>query len=122
MRSSGQQNNSSVRSGIIHADDFGKLEQITLGICADIQVGIVMSASIMANMPATDFAVERVRALLDSTSFGVHSTLCEIRPRARSLVDGAGNFCSKKQLCQRLPAGYRSSSFADSRRVNYWSA
>jgi hypothetical protein len=62
MSNSGQQNNSSVRSFSIHADDFGNMQQITLG------------------------------------------------------------FCSKKQLFQRLPAGYRSPSSADSRHVNYWSA
>jgi predicted glycoside hydrolase/deacetylase ChbG (UPF0249 family) len=92
---------------IVHADDFGESEQITLGICAAIEAGVVTSSSIMANMPATDFGVERARALSDRASFGVHITLCEGRPltRGRSLSDAAGNFCSKRQLFLRSISG-----------------
>jgi predicted glycoside hydrolase/deacetylase ChbG (UPF0249 family) len=92
---------------IIHADDFGETEQITLGICEGIDAGSITSTSIMANMPATDFALSRVPSRSARASFGVHLTLCEGRPltRARSLVDSEGNFCSKRQLFVRSMTG-----------------
>jgi predicted glycoside hydrolase/deacetylase ChbG (UPF0249 family) len=106
---SGQQpsENSNSRLLIIHADDFGETEQITLGICEGIEAGFITSASIMANMPATTFALARVASLKDRASFGVHLTLCEGRPltRAPSLVDERGNFCSKRQLFLRSITG-----------------
>src|SRR5665213_766927 len=92
---------------IVDADDFGETEQITLGICAGIDAGVVTSTSIMANMPATDFALAKARALSQRASFGVHVTLCEGRPltSARSLTDAAGNFVSKRQLFLRSITG-----------------
>jgi predicted glycoside hydrolase/deacetylase ChbG (UPF0249 family) len=106
---SGQQRShiSQSRLLIIHADDFGETEQITLGICEGIEAGRITSASIMANMPATDFALARVPSLVDRASFGVHITLCEGRPltSASSLVDEGGNFCSKRQLFLRSVTG-----------------
>ena len=98
---------SNVHPLIIHADDFGETEQITLGICEGIDAGLITSTSIMANMPATDFALSRVASRSDRASFGVHITLCEGRPltRAPSLVDAGGNFCSKRQLFIRSMTG-----------------
>lgn len=92
---------------IIHADDFGETEQITLGICEGIDAGVITSASIMANMPATDFALARAPALASRASFGVHLTLCEGRPltSAPSLVDAQGRFHSKRQLFLRSVSG-----------------
>src|SRR5262245_49788758 len=92
---------------IIHADDFGETEQITLGICEGIEAGVITSASIMANMPATDFALARAPALASRASFGVHLTLCEGRPltSAPSLVDRHGRFHSKRQLFLRSMSG-----------------
>jgi predicted glycoside hydrolase/deacetylase ChbG (UPF0249 family) len=92
---------------IIHADDFGETEQITLGICEGIEAGVVTSASIMANMPATEFALGRARTLADRASFGVHLTLCEGRPltRAPSLSNARGEFCSKRELFLRSVSG-----------------
>jgi chitin disaccharide deacetylase len=92
---------------IIHADDFGETEQITLGICAGIEAGVITSTSIMANMPATDFALGRARSLAERASFGVHLTLCEGRPltRAPTLVDSSGNFCGKRRLFLRSISG-----------------
>ena len=100
-------NNLSHHPLIIHADDFGETQQITLGICEAIEAGIVTSASIMANMPATDFALHRARSLEDRASFGVHLTLCEGRPLtlAPTLMDAQGNFCSKRQLFLRSISG-----------------
>jgi predicted glycoside hydrolase/deacetylase ChbG (UPF0249 family) len=92
---------------IIHADDFGETEQITLGICEGIEAGLITSTSIMANMPATTFAIQRTASLTDRSSFGVHLTLCEGRPlsSAQSLVDSEGNFCSKRELFLRSVTG-----------------
>jgi predicted glycoside hydrolase/deacetylase ChbG (UPF0249 family) len=92
---------------IIHADDFGETEQITLGICEAIEAGVVTSASIMANMPGTQFALGRARALTERASFGVHLTLCEGRPltHAPSLSDAQGNFCRKRELFLRSVTG-----------------
>jgi predicted glycoside hydrolase/deacetylase ChbG (UPF0249 family) len=92
---------------IIHADDFGETEQITLGISEGIEAGLITSTSIMANMPATDFALARARSMTDRVSFGVHLTLCEGRPltRALSMMDSRGNFCSKRQLFLRSITG-----------------
>src|SRR5678810_446119 len=92
---------------IIHADDFGETEQITLGICEGIEAAVITSTSIMANMPATDFALVRAAALADRASFGVHLNLCEGQPltRAPSLTDSHGSFCSKRQLFLRSVSG-----------------
>jgi predicted glycoside hydrolase/deacetylase ChbG (UPF0249 family) len=92
---------------IIHADDFGETEQITLGICEGIEAGLITSTSIMANMPATDFALDRAASLAERASFGVHLTLCEGRPLtpAKTLVDSLGNFCNKRQLFLRSMTG-----------------
>jgi predicted glycoside hydrolase/deacetylase ChbG (UPF0249 family) len=102
-----QLGNSDSHPLIIHADDFGETEQITLGICEGIEAGLITSTSIMANMPATEFALDRVASLQDRASFGVHLTLCEGRPltRARTLIDSGGNFCSKRQLFLRSISG-----------------
>jgi chitin disaccharide deacetylase len=98
---------SALRGLIVHADDFGETEQITLGICQGIDAGVVTSASIMANMPATDFGITRAKDLESRASFGVHLNLCEGRPLtpAPSMVDGSGNFCSKRQLFLRSVTG-----------------
>jgi predicted glycoside hydrolase/deacetylase ChbG (UPF0249 family) len=92
---------------IIHADDFGETEQITLGICEGIEAGVITSTSIMANMPATEFALARVKGLADRASFGVHLTLCEGGPltHAPTLVDSRGSFHSKRQLFLRSVSG-----------------
>jgi len=107
MRAAAVHNNSDTTAVIVHADDFGESDQITLGICAAIEAGVVTSSSIMANMPATDFGIERAQALRERASFGVHINLCEGRPltRGTSLTDAAGNFCSKRQLFLRSISG-----------------
>src|SRR5665213_1971159 len=99
--------NSALTGLIVHADDFGETEQITLGICEGIEAGVVTSTSIMANMPATDFALTRAKSIGDRASFGVHLNFCEGRPltSAPTMVDAAGNFCGKRQLFLRSITG-----------------
>jgi hypothetical protein len=85
---------------VVNADDFGETEPITAGIAACIEKGSVTSTTILANMPATRRALAWAapRSRDRAVSFGVHLNLCEGRPLtpARSLVDAAGAFHSKR--------------------------
>ena len=92
---------------IIHADDFGETAEITDGICQSIEAGVVTSASIVANMPMTQYALQRVRSLAERASFGVHLNLCEGRPLmpGLTLVDADGEFHGKRTLIQRALLG-----------------
>ena len=92
---------------IVHADDFGETREITAGICLGIEAGVVTSTSIMANMPGTQDALQRVQALAARASFGVHLNLCEGRPLRpmRTLVDRDGCFHGKRELFARAVGG-----------------
>lgn len=92
---------------IVHADDFGETAEITRGICLGIEAGAVTSTSIMANMPGTVDALQRVAGLADRASFGVHLNFCEGRPltRGRSLTDSEGRFHPKRTLFARAVTG-----------------
>ncbi len=88
---------------IVHADDFGESVEITRGICAAIESGAVTSTTIMANMPGTADALQRVAGLSDKASFGVHLNLCEGRALTSggTLVGSRGEFHSKRALFLR---------------------
>jgi predicted glycoside hydrolase/deacetylase ChbG (UPF0249 family) len=92
---------------VVHADDFGETTGITDGIHRGIEAGVVTSTSIMANMPATTDALQRVRALAHRASFGVHLNLCEGRPltSGRTLVGEQGDFHPKRILIRRALSG-----------------
>ena len=92
---------------VIHADDFGETVAITNGIRRGIEAGVLTSTSIMANMPATRYALERFPALAGYASFGVHLNLCEGRPltRGRSLVDENAEFYPKHLLIRHALRG-----------------
>ncbi|HEY6925174.1 MAG TPA: ChbG/HpnK family deacetylase, partial [Steroidobacteraceae bacterium] len=92
---------------VIHADDFGETVGITNGIRQGIEAGALTSTSIMANMPATSYALQRVGPLAAQASFGVHLNLCEGRPltAATTLVGGTGEFLSKHQVINRAVSG-----------------
>ena len=92
---------------IVHADDFGETLEITRGIIAGIEAGVVTSTSIMANMPGTAFALTRAPALGRRASFGVHLNLCEGQPltSGASLVDDEGRFHRKRTLFLRSVSG-----------------
>jgi predicted glycoside hydrolase/deacetylase ChbG (UPF0249 family) len=85
---------------IVHADDFGETEEITRGIVAGIEGGVVTSSSILANMPATALAIAEARRLADRASFGVHLNLWEGCPltAAASLTGADGRFAGKSSL------------------------
>ncbi len=92
---------------VIHADDFGETVAITDGIQRGIEAGTITSTSIMANMPATTYALEQVRLLAGHASFGVHLNVCEGRPLTggRTLVDQQGEFYPKRMLIRRALSG-----------------
>lgn len=92
---------------IVHADDFGETAEITAGICRSIEAGVVTSTSIMANMPMTQCALQRVRSLAERASFGVHLNLCEGRPLTPglTLVGADGEFHGKRTLIERAMLG-----------------
>ena len=92
---------------VVHADDFGETIGITDGIHRGIEAGVVTSTSIMANMPTTVDALQRVRALAHRASFGVHLNLCEGRPltSGRTLVGEQGYFHPKRILIRRALSG-----------------
>ncbi len=92
---------------IVHADDFGETLQITAGICRGIEAGVITSTSIMANMPGTQDALQRVAALSDRASFGVHLNFCEgnALAAASSLTDASGRFHAKRALFLRSVTG-----------------
>lgn len=92
---------------VIHADDFGETVTITNGIRRGIEAGVLTSTSIMANMPATTYALAAFPALAGQASFGVHLNLCEGRPLTcgSSLMDEAGDFHPKRFLIRRAFSG-----------------
>jgi predicted glycoside hydrolase/deacetylase ChbG (UPF0249 family) len=92
---------------ISHADDFGESAEITAGIAAAIEAGVVTSSSIMANMPGTLDALQRAPHLSDRASFGVHLNLCEGRPLSagKTLVDEGGHLYGKRALFVRAVTG-----------------
>lgn len=92
---------------VIHADDFGETVAITNGIRRAVEAGVLTSTSVMANMPATTYALAGMPALAGYASFGVHLNLCEGRPLTPggSLVDEQGGFHPKRVLIRRALSG-----------------
>lgn len=92
---------------IVHADDFGETMEITRGICAGLDAGTVTSTSILANMPATDWAIAEAARRGRNASFGVHLNLCEGKPltAAPSLTGPDGRFHRKRSLALRALRG-----------------
>ena len=92
---------------VIHADDFGETAPITDGIRRAIEAGVLTSTSIMANMPATAYALQSVRPLAARASFGVHLNLCEGRPLTltATLRGASGAFHPKRMLIRRALSG-----------------
>ena len=92
---------------VIHADDFGETISITDGIRRAIEAGVLTSTSVMANMPATAYALQSVRPLAAQASFGVHLNLCEGRPLTltATLRGTNGEFHPKRMLIRRALSG-----------------
>lgn len=70
---------------IINADDFGFSKEINNAIELCFERGIINSATLMANMPGSIDAVERVR--LSNFSVGIHLNLIEGLPICSDLLN-----------------------------------
>jgi predicted glycoside hydrolase/deacetylase ChbG (UPF0249 family) len=91
---------------IVNADDFGMSRGISDGILLAHRFGFLTSASLMVNMPATDYAVERL-ATAPALSVGIHLNICRGRPISPghdvpSLVDATGEFHSPPVMIRKL--------------------
>jgi len=98
---------------IVNADDFGMSRGITDGIVVAHRYGIVTSASLMANMPAAEYAIARAHAL-PNLGAGVHLNICQGRPilpasEVPTLVDACGVFHPPAILERKLWTGRASS-------------
>jgi predicted glycoside hydrolase/deacetylase ChbG (UPF0249 family) len=98
-----------MRRLVINADDLGADEARNEGIFDAIEAGVVTSASLLANGPALEDALARIRALKKkNVSFGFHLNLSQGTPLSeghRLLVGPDGNLPGKiaahKLLMQR---------------------
>jgi predicted glycoside hydrolase/deacetylase ChbG (UPF0249 family) len=91
---------------IINADDLGMSRGITDGILVAHRYGFLTSASLLVNMPASEYAVERV-ASAPKLGVGVHLNICQGRPisparEVPSLVDADGNFHAAGVMIRKL--------------------
>ena len=85
-----------LRTLVINADDLGLTVGVNTGIFDAHEQGMLTSASLMANAPATVDAIRRVRSR-PSLGIGVHLTLVDGVPtlppsRVPTLVDDDGRF------------------------------
>ncbi len=79
---------------IINADDFGLSESVNQGILHGIKEGVITSASLMMNMPATNDAIRLIKNN-QLKNIGIHLNITVGKPLRKdvgSLVDGNGNF------------------------------
>ena len=86
----------SQRKLIINADDLGFNQEITDGIFESHRNGVVTSTTLMVNMPAAEYAVQRIDEY-PNLSVGVHLNLTTGRPLSNpedipSIVDSDGLF------------------------------
>jgi len=91
---------------IVNADDFGMSRGITDAVVLAHRYGYLTSASLMVNMPASEYAVERL-AKLPRLGVGVHLNLCAGKPilptsKVRTLIGADGNFCAPKAMIRKL--------------------
>ncbi len=100
------------RSLIVHADDFGLCHGINKGVMTSHREGILTSASVMANTPGFDEAMELAKGS-PSLDIGLHLNLLEgypvsSRTRVGSLLGPDGGFLFshaailRRWLCGRL--------------------
>jgi predicted glycoside hydrolase/deacetylase ChbG (UPF0249 family) len=94
---------------VVNADDFGESLETTAAIAACMNLGVVTSTTILANLPGTDAALRWASAACgDRTrSYGVHLNLCEgpALTGASSLTDERGVFTRKRFQSLRAFAG-----------------
>jgi chitin disaccharide deacetylase len=81
---------------IINADDLGRTLEANEAIFALMELGLVTSATIMANSPFVEEAIAKL-SRFPRCSFGIHLNVTEFSPLSSqpalgSLLDQAGNF------------------------------
>lgn len=91
---------------IVNADDCGMSRGITDAIVLAHRYGFLTSTSLMANMPAAEYAISRV-ATLPNLGIGVHLNICAGRPMLApreipTLVGATGNFHPPAVMIRRL--------------------
>lgn len=91
---------------IVNADDFGMSQGITDGVLLAHRYGFLTSASLMVNMPASEYAVAQAPHSRHM-SVGIHLNICQGRPvlppsQVPSLVDAHGNFLPPAEIIPRL--------------------
>jgi chitin disaccharide deacetylase len=91
---------------IVNADDCGMSRGITDAIVLAHRYGFLTSTSLMANMPAADYAISRV-VTMPTLGLGVHLNICTGRPilSAReipTLVAANGDFHPPAVMIRRL--------------------
>jgi len=92
---------------ITNADDFGWSRGISDGILHAHREGIITSATLMANQPASQYALEQAKQQAPKLGIGIHLRLCDGSPvlpaaEIRSLVDQQGKFYSISEIKSRL--------------------
>jgi predicted glycoside hydrolase/deacetylase ChbG (UPF0249 family) len=91
---------------IVNADDFGMSASVTDAILVAHRYGFLTSASLMANMPAAEYAAKQARRA-PNLGIGVHLNVCQGKPilpksEVRSLVDAEGNFHLPAAMIRKL--------------------
>ena len=91
---------------ILNADDFGKTQDFNRAVLTGYNDGFIRSASLMANCPAFDAAVNEIIPECQHLSVGVHLNLIEGKSltRCKYITDKDGNF-DKSYLYFILNAG-----------------
>jgi len=91
---------------IVNADDFGLSRGITDAVILAHRYGFLTSASLMVNMPAAAYALDRLAAV-PSLGVGIHLNLCAGRPvlpasEVPTLVASGGGFHRPSLMIRKL--------------------
>lgn len=94
------------RRAIINADDLGMSRGITDGIIRAHLEGVLTSASLMVNQPASEYALAQLQRA-PRLGVGIHLNLCEGPPllaasQVPSLVTHEGRFLPRKVMIRKL--------------------
>ncbi|MGH9737880.1 MAG: carbohydrate deacetylase [Candidatus Acidiferrales bacterium] len=94
---------------IVNADDFGMSRGISDGIITAHRYGFLTSSSMMPNMPAAEYALDRAKNF-PCLGVGVHLNICAGRPilppaEVSSLLAENGEFHSPQIMIRRLCSG-----------------
>lgn len=91
---------------IVNADDFGMSRGVTDAIIVSHRYGFLTSASLMVNMPSSEYAASRSHDF-PKLGLGVHLNICQGHPilparEVGTLTDSGGHFHSPREMTRRL--------------------